>query len=154
MDPLVERVDRMKSSDACALLSEIARSVESAGTPQTEWDLEQKLALKEAFGIRAALLKTNEEDIAREALKVALLDDNLRRRIEVIIDDVEPRKYDLVSTSVIVAAFIVLQTRIKFKWDSEGKRSLTIEKKAADKALLKPLVERLLSYIPKGPFGS
>ena len=51
------------------------------------------------------------------------------------------------------AGYKILQTKIEFKWTSDGKKSLTVIKKETDNTLLKPLVERLLSYIPKGPFG-
>jgi hypothetical protein len=50
--------------------------------------------------------------------------------------------------AVTTAALIVLQTRVKFKRDHTGKWSIEVDKKTSDSAL-KPLIQRLLSLLPK-----
>jgi hypothetical protein len=42
---------------------------------------------------------------------------------------------------------VVLQTHVKFERDKAGRWSVKIEKKPTDNSLLKPLVQKLLSFI-------
>jgi hypothetical protein len=51
--------------------------------------------------------------------------------------------------AVTTAALLVLQTRVKFKRDHTGKWSIEMDKKAASDSALKPLIQRLLSWLPK-----
>ena len=51
--------------------------------------------------------------------------------------------------AVTTAALLVLRTRIKFKRDHTGKWSIEVDMKAASDSALKPLIQRLLSLLPK-----
>ena len=46
-----------------------------------------------------------------------------------MIEDSRCNSYDLAALSITIAALIILQTKIEFKWDSGGKKKLTVIKK-------------------------
>ena len=52
-----------------------------------------------------------------------------------------------VDLAIVVAALVVLQTRIKFKRDSRGRITFELEKKAASDGLLRGLVQKLLPFL-------
>ena len=57
------------------------------------------------------------------------------------------QKFDFgASIALTAAVLIVLQTRVKFERGRDGKYSLLVEKKPTSDALLKGLVQKLLSY--------
>lgn len=64
--------------------------------------------------------------------------------------DAWQRRYmEPATIAVTTAALLALQTRIGFKIDHTGKWSLILDKKAASDSVLKLLVQRLLSLLPK-----
>ena len=59
------------------------------------------------------------------------------------------QRFEPVTTVVVIAAaLIALQTHVRFERGTDGKLSFLIEKKATKDTLLKPLVEKLISYLP------
>jgi hypothetical protein len=59
------------------------------------------------------------------------------------------RYLEPLTIAVTTAALLVLRTRIKFKRDHTGKWSIEVDMKAASDSALKPLIQRLLSLLPK-----
>ena len=55
---------------------------------------------------------------------------------------------DVTTTLTVAAVLLVLQTHIRFARGKDGRWTLTVEKKPTDEALLKPLVQKLLSLFP------
>lgn len=61
-----------------------------------------------------------------------------------------PQRYiEPASIALTTAVLLVLQTRGKFKRDDTGKWSFEIEKKSASDAVIKLVIERLLSFLGK-----
>ena len=50
---------------------------------------------------------------------------------------------------LVTAALLALQTRVKFKLDSNHKWSIEVDKKSSGDAALKLLVQRLLPFLSK-----
>ena len=59
------------------------------------------------------------------------------------------RYIEPLTITLAAAALLVLQTRVKFKLDSNRKWSIEIEKKSSGDADVKLLVQRLLPFLGK-----
>jgi hypothetical protein len=59
------------------------------------------------------------------------------------------RYFEPITISTLVAALLVLQTRIKFKMDSDHKWTIEIDKKSFGDSAVKLLVQRLLPFLSK-----
>jgi hypothetical protein len=143
--------DLIKSLDdatARRVLDSIARaqtaSAETALTPE----------LRQALGdfatdIETATIPASEGDLARAAL-LLLADDPQRQPIlTALIDGPAPAQFGPVkNAAVITAVLLVLQLYVKFEYDKDGRWSIEIVKEPTDKALLMPLVQKLLSHTP------
>ncbi len=78
-----------------------------------------------------------------------------QRPLAAIMDNPRPVSFSLdpvVTTAVVTAALVVLQTHVRIERDKKGKLSVLIEKKPTKDKLLKPLVQKILSFIPSGPY--
>ena len=60
-----------------------------------------------------------------------------------------PLPIDPQAFALTTAALLALQTRIKFKHDSNGKWTFEIEKKSSGDGVVKEVVQRLLALLPK-----
>jgi len=54
---------------------------------------------------------------------------------------------------VLVAALVILQTRVRFERTTAGKWKALIDKPTTSAKLLQPLVEKLLALLPPGGRG-
>lgn len=94
-------------------------------------------------------------DLARAALDVLGEDPNFNHAINLMLQQAThghptDRQYlDASNITLMAAALLVLQTRIKFKIDHSGKWSVEIEKKTAGDQAVKILTDRILSLLPK-----
>jgi hypothetical protein len=61
-----------------------------------------------------------------------------------------PHRYiEPLTIGLVTAALLVLQTRVKFKLDSNHKWSIEIDKKSSGDAAVKLVVQRLLPFLGK-----
>ena len=91
----------------------------------------------------------SEGELARQALLVLAEDLETHKAIETMAAGWKDQrqKFDLGATLGITAAvLIVLQTNIRFERTSDGKWNLKIEKNATSDALLKGLIQKLISF--------
>jgi len=97
----------------------------------------------------------SEGDLARQAL-LALSDvPECQGSLSALVDGPRSESFSLdpvVTTAVVAAALVVLQTHVRIERDKKGKISVLNKKKPTRDALLKPLVRKLLSFIPSGPY--
>lgn len=69
--------------------------------------------------------------------------------LSALIEGPTPAQFGPVKNAAVVAAVLfVLQLYVKFEYDKDGRWSVEIIKEPADKALLMPVVEKLLNYTP------
>ena len=136
----------MTSSQSPRVLTTLAQSA-LTGTAETA-GLHQALA--QAFD--ATPVPSTEVELAQQALALLEGDPAWAGPIQALTSQPETRSsftLDPAALSVTAAALLALQTRVKFKRDTKGAWTFEIEKKAATGATLKPLIERLLYFLPK-----
>ncbi len=143
--------DLIKSLDdatARRVLDSIARvqstSAETALTP------ELRRALGDfATGIETAAIPAGDGDLARAALLLLADDPQQQPILTALIEGPAPAQFGPVKNAAILAAVLfVLQLYVKFEYDKDGRWSIEIVKEPTDKALLMPLVQKLLSHTP------
>jgi hypothetical protein len=116
-------------------------------------DPEIRAALAAAFGgIEPA--PASESDLARAALDLLRQDAAYAEPIQVMASQAsEPasrqRYIEPVTITLAAAALLVLQTRVKFKLDSNHQWSIEVDKKSSSDAAVKLLVQRLLPFLGK-----
>ena len=145
MKDLIQSLD---DATARRVLDSIARvqsaSAEIALTP------ELRQALREfATSPEAAAVSASEGDLARAALLLLADDPQQQPILAALIEGPAPTKFGPVkNAAVITAVLLVLQLYVKFEYDKDGRWSIEIVKEPTDKALLMPLVQKLLSHTP------
>jgi hypothetical protein len=153
---LDDQIRRLDDDAAVRILEAVAgaRPYADEGAYQTELTPELSRALRDEFAEGPGDLDAaGRGDVAREALLVLAADPQQRLALEAFVRDpsAAPESMALLesagATALVVAALIALQTRVTIKRDVKGATSWTIEKKPADLALLKPLVQKLISLV-------
>jgi hypothetical protein len=137
---------------ALSIFSSIVRAQAEPAGPAIEWTPDLERALTQEFMLQPEPAKVTPGDLARQALLLLAEDPATRSAIETMAasaaQGAQPQKFDAGATVAIVAAtLIVLQTHIRFERAATGKWKLTIEKKPTSDALLKGLVQKLVSLI-------
>lgn len=145
--PIQDRIASLDDATARRLLATFARA--QATPAETALTPELSQALREfAPGPEAAAVSASEGDLARAALLLLADDPQQQPMLAALIDGPAPTKFGVLETVAIISAvLVVLQTHVKFERDKEGRWSVKIEKKPTDNSLLKPLVQKLLSFI-------
>jgi hypothetical protein len=106
-------------------------------------------ALAEALAVAPPEEPATEGDIARLALRLLAEDPSERAALVALAAAPPPERFDPATTlAVAAAALVVLQTHVRFARDKAGRWTLTVEKKPTTEALLKPLVQKLLTLFP------
>ena len=96
-----------------------------------------------------AAVSASEGDLARAALLLLADDPQQQPILTALIDGPAPAQFGPVkNAAVITAVLLVLQLYVKFEYDKDGRWSIEIVKEPTDKALLMPLVQKLLSHTP------
>ena len=150
MDDVIGNLD-----DAAArrILDSIARARLHSGAVELPWTLDLCQALAGAFELPPPRERASDGELARRALLLAAEDPATREAIRIMAANPPETgtRYDPgTSIALATAVLIVLQTHLRFERDKQGKWTLKIEKKPTTEALLKPLVEKLLAYLPPG----
>jgi hypothetical protein len=142
-----EMIQQLDDATAQSILSVIARSRSAMGPESIDWTPDLRQALASEFEAKAAA-SIAEGELARQALLVLAEDSETRDAIEIMAAQPQRlQKFDFgASIALTAAVLIVLQTRIRFERTTDGKYSLLVEKKPTSDALLKSLVQKLISY--------
>jgi len=110
---------------------------------------ELRSALATAFDSPAPA-PASEGDLARAALDLLREDPTFSGPIQVMTKQAVDQRYiEPLTIGLATAALLALQTRVKFKMDSNHKWSIEVDKKAASDPVLKFLVQRLLPFLGK-----
>jgi|SRR5215469_1819014 len=94
----------------------------------------------------------SEGDLARSALDLLGQDPAFAEEVNLMTIQASgatprDRYFEPLTISLVAAALLVLQTRVKFKLDSNHKWSIEIDKKSSGDAAVKLLVQRVLSLL-------
>jgi hypothetical protein len=136
---------------AIHILKTIARARLQPTSGEPIPDASVLLALSAAFE-PSPLTAVSEADLARAALDLLAQDPTFTEPIKIM--SAQPtsgtqRYLDPGSIALTTAALLVLQTRVKFKLDSNRKWSFELDKKSSSDGAVKLLVQRLLSFLKK-----
>jgi len=145
--PIQDRIASLDDATARRVLATFARA--QATPAETALTPELRQALREfATGPETAAVSASEGDLARAALLLLADDPQQQPMLTALIEGPAPTRFGVLETVAIISAvLVVLQTHVKFERDKEGRWSVKIEKKPTDNSLLKPLVQKLLSFI-------
>ena len=145
--PIQDRIASLDDATARRVLATFARA--QANPTETALTPELRQALREfATGPETAAVSASEGDLARAALLLLADDPQQQPMLTALIEGPAPTRFGVLETVAIVSAvLVVLQTHVKFERDKAGRWSVKIEKKPTDNSLLKPLVQKLLSFI-------
>jgi hypothetical protein len=110
---------------------------------------EMRRTLQDGFEVAPTPHRPLAGDLARQALIVLAQDPDTREVIAVLSKGPAPESFEPVASVAIVSlVLIALQTHVRFEREAGGKLRLLIEKKPTKDTLLKPLVQKLISYLP------
>jgi len=149
-----DNISQLNDTTAIRILNTIAQAKMRMETYETDWTPETRQALQEAFDIPPSESQASEGDIARQSLLLLADDPATCEHLKALLKNPPARSFaDAGTIAAITAALVVLQTHVRFERDKNGKMKILIERKSLSDGLLRPMVEKLLSYIPAGPFG-
>jgi hypothetical protein len=147
---MTDAIRNLDDLAARRVLVVIAKSRARASSEDIQWNSGLRQALAGEFHVEPGAAPVSEGELARQALLVLAEDPETRSAIETMAaaSEQSPQKFDFGATIGITAAVLfVLQTHIKFDRERDGKWSLQLEKKKpTSDALLKGLVQKLISY--------
>ena len=114
---------------------------------------ELRSALATAFGSPEPA-SASEGDLARAALDLLRQDPAFAEPIQLVANQASGpasrlRYIEPLTITLAAAALLALQTRVKFKLDSNRKWSIEVDKKSSGDAAVKLLVQRLLPFLGK-----
>lgn len=148
MRDMGERIESLDDKASCRVLAAVARAQASRGTVETAWTQAIADAVAGTFSAATpAGPPPGDGDLARAALLVLAEDPRHAETIRTLASGHEAKSFVFGETvAVLTAALVVLQTRVRFSRDKDGKFTLVVEKAAASDGLLKALAEKLLSF--------
>jgi hypothetical protein len=138
---------------AINILKTIAGARLQSNSPELTLTPDLRAAFTTAFG-DAPPNATTEGELARAALTVLAEDPAFAEPIKIMTSQAgtstgNQRYFEPSTVALTTAVLLVLQTRVRFKRDKDGKWSLDIDKKSGSDSAIKLLVQRLLSFIGK-----
>ena len=141
-------IQSLDDATARRVLATFARA--QANPTETALTPELRQALREfATSPEIAAVSASEGDLARAALLLLADDPQWQSILIALIDGPAPAQFGPIkNAAVITAVLLVLQLYVKFEYDKDGRWSIEIVKEPTDKALLMPLVQKLLSHTP------
>jgi hypothetical protein len=143
-----EKIAALDDITAMQILDVVAKAIFMTEDYETELTPEMKQELEAELDISAQETSASEGDIAREALILLSKDPETRKSITALIEKPPPDRFGIVtSVALVTAALLALQTHVRFERTETGKIKVFIEKKPTSESLLKPLVQKVLSFV-------
>lgn len=141
-------IQSLDDATARRVLATFARV--QANPTETVLTPELRQALREfAPAPETGAVSTNEDDLARAALLLLADEPQQQPILAALIEGPAPTQFGPVKNAAVIAAvLLVLQLYIKFEYDKDGRWSIEVVKEPTDKALLEPLVQKLLNHTP------
>lgn len=108
-----------------------------------------RAALARDFAVAGATRPVADGDAARLALTLLAADPDRAARIELLATGPRPERFEIAATIGLIGAILfALQTHVEFTRHKDGSYSVKIKKEPTKDGLLKPLIEKLVSYLP------
>jgi len=141
--------DLIHSLDDASIVR-ILRFFSSGDTRGIETELSEELrhALQEEFAIILLPTPPSDAELARAALLVLAENPRMSERIKTIAGTAWHGMSGVDSAGIVVAALVVLQTRVRIERVQNGRWKFLIEKTAIGNPQFKALLEKLISYLP------
>ena len=136
---------------AVRILEAVTQARARRGEQAPRWDGETAKGLREAFDVSKPDAPVTSGEVARAALLVLAEDPETRQAIETMARHMPASRQAFVDPGTVAltaALLVVLQSHVELKRDPGGKWSFSYIKKEAPVELLKPLVEKLLAWLP------
>jgi len=158
-----ELINSLNDQAAVQILATIAQH-HPQGEPAESLSLtELTQTLPETFDAKPVDTAVSDGEMARTALLVLAQDDELGGIIKALAEAAKgqgeaPGEYrafavdPIVGAGVATAIIFVLKTSGKIERDENGKLKWHVGWESLDKSLLKQFVDKLLTWIPSGPF--
>jgi len=152
MESLPSLIAQTDGPTALRILSTIASHRLRSAPPPPDWTPDLAQALQQSTALSP--LPTTDADLARQTLLLLATDPEMHAPLHALLTTPPPKSFSLVGAIALTTfVLLVLQSHIKFARTPDGKWSVAYEKKPTTNAILKPLIQKLLSHIPPGPFG-
>jgi hypothetical protein len=143
----IANVDELKAPE---VLRRIARSRLRLDTVPPSLTPSICRELESAFNLTPEHEPVSAGKLAHQALLLLAQDVEVSKAISIMAANLpeSPEQFDAgFSVGLISAVLMVLQTRVHFERDKQGRRSITVEKKATSDGILKGLVQKLIKYV-------
>ena len=151
MDEIIETLD---DNSASRILKTIAKAHFDPNHSEAALSSELCDALRNELGVETVSESISDGEMSRHALQLLANDQEMKDVVGTMAKGPAPVKLldPVVGISLAAAVVFALKTTVEFKRDKDGRWSFDFKTKAVDRQLLKGFVERLLSWVPKGPF--
>jgi len=151
-----ELISGLDDERAVRILEAVTQARVRRGEQPPEWGDEAAKGLREAFGVPqpgGPVMggPVTGGDVARAALLVMAEEPETRQAIETMARHMPASRQAFVEPSTVAltaALFVVLQSHVELKRGPDGKWSFAYIKKEAPVELLKPLLEKVVSWLP------
>ena len=145
---LQDRIASLDAATARRILDSIARA--RSNRAETALTAELRQALRDfASEPETAAVPASDGELTRAALLLLADDPQQQPILRSLVEGPAPAQFGPVKNAAVVAAVLfVLQLYVRFEYDKDGRWSVEIIKEPADKALLMPVVQKLLNYAP------
>ncbi len=153
------KIKALDDNAAVRILTTVAEYHLDEGGPDIQLSGDLKGELSKEFNEGASGVAVSDGEMAREALVLLAQDTEMREKITRLIE--KPAEHgdrykfalDPVTVGVLTTAVVmVLKTQFKIGLDKKGRWSFEVKSKAVDMEVLKGFVNKLLSWVPSGPF--
>ena len=136
---------------AVRILEDVTQARARRDEQAPRWDDETAKGLREAFDVSQSGGPVSGGEVARAALLVLAEESETRQAIETMARHMPASRQAFIDPGTVAltaALLVVLQSHIELKRDADGKWSFSYIKKEAPVELLKPLVEKLVAWLP------
>lgn len=150
MESLHNRILALDKQTAIYVLQTFAKAQLRTGNYQDEITRDLRKRLVDEFETLEPLaVSPDEGDLARQSLLLIVEKPQYVEAIDALLENPTVGKFfvDAETVAIVVAAFVALQTHVRFERGKEGSWSIKIEKKSTSDTLMKPLVQKLLAFI-------
>ena len=148
---VAELIAGLDGERAVRILEAVTQARLRRGEQPPDWSDEPAERLREAFGVAQPDGAITDGEVARAALLVLAEDSETRQAIETMARHMPASRQSYVESGTVAltaAVLVVLQSHVELKRGPDGKWSFTYIKKDAPIELLKPLVEKLVRWLP------
>ena len=149
---MFQKIQALDDATAIRVLTTIAQAHADTALTDTKLAPDFQDVLKSEFELETAAGSVSDGEMARQALQLLAQDPDMHDRITGLAEKPPDLFMEPVTGMLLAGAVLfVLKTHFEFKYEN-GKTTLIIKSKPLDKQLLKGFTQKLLTWLPGGPF--